>query len=60
MVMHNPPHPSEVIKELCIEPVGMAVTEAAKGLGLAAFMKGQCRYFLQSVKNPPPFFKNFS
>jgi hypothetical protein len=55
MVMHNPPHPSEVIKQLCIEPVGMAVTEAANGLGLAAFMKGQCRYFLQSVKTPPFF-----
>ena len=34
MVMHNPPHPGEVIKELCIEPLGLTVTDAAKGLGV--------------------------
>ena len=33
--MHNPPHPGEVIKELCIEPLGLSVTEAAKGLGIS-------------------------
>ena len=32
MVMHNPPHPGKVIKELCLEPLGLTVTEAAKGL----------------------------
>ncbi len=32
MVMHNPPHPGEVIKELCLEPLGLTVTDAAKGL----------------------------
>ena len=35
MVMHNPPHPGEVIKELCIEPLGLTVTEVAKGLGVS-------------------------
>jgi addiction module HigA family antidote len=35
MVMHNPPHPGEVIKELCIEPLGLTVTDAAKGLGVS-------------------------
>lgn len=35
MVMHNPPHPGEVIKELCIETLGLTVTEAAKGLGVS-------------------------
>ncbi len=35
MVMHNPPHPGEVIKELCIDPLGLTVTEAAKGLGVS-------------------------
>jgi plasmid maintenance system antidote protein VapI len=30
MVMHNPPHPGETIKELCIEPLGLTVTDAAK------------------------------
>ena len=35
MLMHNPPHPGEVLKELCIEPLGLTVTEAAKGLGIS-------------------------
>jgi addiction module HigA family antidote len=33
--MHNPPHPGEIIKELCLEPMGMTVTEAAEGLGVS-------------------------
>ena len=33
--MHNPPHPGEVIRELCINPLGLTVTEAAKGLGVS-------------------------
>lgn len=33
--MHNPPHPGEVIKELCLEPLGLSVTDAAKGLGVS-------------------------
>jgi addiction module HigA family antidote len=44
--MHNPPHSGEVIKELCIEPLGLTVTEAAKGLGgsrktLSALLNGR-------------------
>lgn len=35
MSMHNPPHPGEVIHELCIEPLGLSVTAAAKGLGVS-------------------------
>jgi addiction module HigA family antidote len=35
MQMHNPPHPGEVIKELCIEPLGLSITEAAKALGVS-------------------------
>jgi len=35
MVMHNPPHPGQVVRELCIEPLGLSVTEAAKGLGVS-------------------------
>lgn len=34
MTMHNPPHPGEVIRELCLEPLGVSVTDAAKGLGV--------------------------
>jgi antitoxin HigA-1 len=30
--MHNPPHPGEVLKELCLEPLGLSVSEAAKAL----------------------------
>jgi addiction module HigA family antidote len=35
MVMHNPPHPGEVIRELCISPLNLTVTDAAKGLGVS-------------------------
>ncbi len=35
MLMHNPPHPGEVLRELCIEPLGVTVTEAAKALGVS-------------------------
>ena len=35
MLMYNPPHPGEVLKELCIEPLGLTVTEAAKALGVS-------------------------
>lgn len=35
MRMHNPPHPGEVIRELCLEPLGISVTDAAKALGVS-------------------------
>ena len=35
MRMHNPPHPGEVIRELCLEPTGISVTEAAEALGVS-------------------------
>ena len=35
MRMHNPPHPGEVLRELCLEPLGISVTAAAKALGVA-------------------------
>jgi len=35
MLMHNPPHPSEVIKSLCLEPLDLTVTEAAQALGVS-------------------------
>lgn len=35
MLMHNPPHPGEIIKALCLEPLGLSVTAAAKGLGVS-------------------------
>jgi antitoxin HigA-1 len=35
MRMHNPPHPGEVLRELCIEPLGLSVTRAAEALGVS-------------------------
>ncbi len=35
MDMHNPPHPGEVIRGLCLEPLGLSVTRAARGLGVS-------------------------
>lgn len=32
--MHNPPHPGEIIREQCLEPLCLSVTDAAKGLGV--------------------------
>lgn len=34
MVMFKPPHPGRHIRETCIEPLGMSVTETAKALGV--------------------------
>lgn len=30
--MHNPPHPGEIIRELCLKPLGLSVAGAAKAL----------------------------
>lgn len=35
MTMKSPPHPGEVVRELCIEPVGLTVTAAAGVLGVS-------------------------
>ena len=35
MSMHNPPHPGEVIRELCLQPLGLTVTRAAEALGVS-------------------------
>jgi antitoxin HigA-1 len=35
MLMHNPAHPGEVIRELYLEPLGVSVTAAAKALGVS-------------------------
>jgi addiction module HigA family antidote len=35
MQMHNPPHPGEVIREFCLEPLDLTVTNAAEGLGVS-------------------------
>ncbi len=35
MRMHNPPHPGEVLKKLCLDPLGISVTKAARALGVS-------------------------
>ena len=35
MQMHNPPHPGEVLRELCLEPLGISVTKAAEALDVS-------------------------
>ena len=35
MAMANPPHPGGVVKHECLEPLGLSVSKAAKGLGVS-------------------------
>ena len=35
MQMHNPPHPGEILRELCLVPLELSVTDAAKALGVS-------------------------
>ena len=35
MRMHNPPHPGEILRSLCLEPLGLSVTDAAEALGVS-------------------------
>jgi len=35
MLMYNPPHPGEILKTLCLEPLNLTVTDAAKALGVS-------------------------
>ena len=46
MAMYNPPHPGEIIRDFCIEPLNINITEAAKALGvtrktLSALLNGR-------------------
>jgi addiction module HigA family antidote len=46
MRMHNPPHPGEIIRELCLQPLDLTVTQAAQALGvtrktLSAILNGR-------------------
>ena len=35
MTMHNPAHPGELLKSLCLEPLQLTVTQTAQALGVA-------------------------
>jgi addiction module HigA family antidote len=43
-MMHNPPHPGEVIRELCLDPLGISLSDAAKAIGV-------CRKTLSELVN---------
>lgn len=34
-MMYDPPHPGESIRDLCIEPLGMTIGQAAEHLGVS-------------------------
>jgi addiction module HigA family antidote len=34
-MIHNPKHPGKMVKSLCLDPLGISVTEAAKALGIS-------------------------
>ena len=34
MGMYDPPHPGEIIRDVCIEAMGLTVTEAAEAIGV--------------------------
>ena len=35
MTMFNPPHPGDILREDCLKPLDLSVTEAAKWLGVS-------------------------
>ena len=35
MKMHNAPHPGEALRQLCLEPLSLTVTDAARSLGVS-------------------------
>jgi len=46
MRMYDPPHPGEIIREFCVEPLNISVTDAAKALNvtrktLSALLNGR-------------------
>ena len=34
MAMRNPPHPGGTVRRRCLEPLGVTVTRAARGIGV--------------------------
>lgn len=34
LTMFKPPHPGEVVRDVCLEPLGLTVSRAAEGLGV--------------------------
>ena len=38
MPMKDPPHPGRIVRQECLEPLGLTVTDAAKALGVSRQM----------------------
>ena len=64
MRMHNPPHTGETIREICIEPLGLTVTDTAKALKvtrktLSGLLNGRAGispgYGIEAVKSFWPY-----
>ena len=36
MPLHNPPHPGGIVRRQCLEPLGLSIEKAAKGLGVTS------------------------
>jgi antitoxin HigA-1 len=34
MTMYNPPHPGRIVRQECIEPLRLSITQAARALGV--------------------------
>ena len=56
MPMKNPPHPGRIIRQDCIEPLGLTITEAAHTLGVTRFRLANLRAavpanFLSDISN---------
>jgi addiction module HigA family antidote len=35
MAMHSPPHPGRIVRQECLDPLGLTITEAASRLGVS-------------------------
>lgn len=35
MAMKNPPHPGRIVRQECLEPLGLSVTDGARALGVS-------------------------
>ena len=35
MALHDPPHPGEILRHECLEPLGLTIARAAAGLGVS-------------------------
>ena len=56
--MYNPPHPGEILRLLCLEPLGLSVTKAAKALdvsrsALSSLLHGRTSGRLGRAIHPP-------